>query len=97
MISKVLYTAVIVLFSSAAFAGLSIQIKGEVVRIEKNMAVIKNGNTETEIPMKNLSKKDATKVMEARGTKKLVHLSLSTHSLEGAKSTTVGGTPTSTQ
>lgn len=93
MISKLLIM-VILLSSSAAFAGLSIQIKGEVVRIVKNMAVIKNGNTETEIPLRNLSKKDAKMVMQARGTKKLVHLSLSMHSLEGAKSTTVGGTVT---
>ncbi len=94
MISKILFTAAILLISSAGFAGLSVQITGEVVRIVKNMAVIKNGNTETEIPMKNLSKKDAKLVMQARGTKKRVHLSLSMQSLEGAKSTTVSGTPT---
>lgn len=70
----IVFTIVFNFYTS--FAGGLIEIKGQVVKIEKGFALIKATSGETKVSMKNLTKKQAKEVQLAQGSSKEVVLQL---------------------
>mgnify|MGYP001000795876 CR=1 FL=1 len=65
-----------------AFSGLTLEIKGQVLRVENNIAIISSKSGVNKIPLKRLSKEQIKLIQTESGSKKQITLRLPAQALE---------------